>query len=187
MRTIEELERLWSENAASPRGRGTVEMIVLRLAGDGERATPERADLSPEGGVHGDRWSQGEEPIVDAQVTLMSSRVAELVADGADRALFGDNLLVDLDLGEEALPPGTRVRVGTALIEITALPHTGCEAFSERFGNEALRWINHKSRRSQRLRGIHGRIIEAGSVAVGDIIEVVGAPAQAAEQTAAEG
>ena len=175
MRTIEELEHLWSQVAAPPRDRGTVDLIVLRPA-EGERETPESVELSPQGGVHGDRWSQGEEPHPEAQVTLMNARVADLIADGVDRALFGDNFLVDLDLSEDALPPGTRLRLGGALVEITPLPHTGCEAFSERFGNEALRWVNHKKRRGQRLRGLHTRVIEAGSVAIGDAIEVVSRP-----------
>ena len=68
------------------------------------------------------------------------------------------------------LPPGTRLRVGTALIEITPEPHTGCKKFHARFGSAALRWINHRDHRDERLRGVYGRVIEAGVVATGDVI-----------------
>lgn len=167
MRTFEELERLWRASPPPPRGRGTVRLICARL-GRGKHATPARVRLTVEGGVEGDRW--GGNPAF--QVTLMNARVAELVAAG-ERPLDapGDNFLVDLDLSEEALPAGTRLRLGSALLVVSVQPHTGCRKFSARFGPEALRWINHDGRR--RLRGLNGRILESGETAVGDPVEVL--------------
>jgi MOSC domain-containing protein YiiM len=101
----------------------------------------------------------------------MNVRVAELVADGrAPLDSPGDNFLVDLELSEEALPAGTYLRLGSALLELTVLPHTGCKKFRERFGLEALKWVN--AHRDLRLRGANCRVVESGSVAVGDPVEV---------------
>lgn len=167
-REVAELERAWRALAVSPPRSHTVRLITLRL-GDGRHECPARAALSPELGVHGDRWSSGSLRKVDAQVTLMDARVAELVAAGrAPLDAPGDNFLVDLELGEEALPAGSRLRLGGALIEITALPHTGCKKFRERLGAAALAWVNDGPNRALRLRGVNCRVIEAGAVAVGD-------------------
>jgi MOSC domain-containing protein YiiM len=102
----------------------------------------------------------------------MSARVAELIADGAPVDLPGDNLLVDLDLSAGALPIGARVRVGSALLEVSPMPHTGCRKFAERFGQDALRWVNWKEHRDRRLRGVNCRVLEPGNVSVGDRCQV---------------
>jgi MOSC domain-containing protein YiiM len=105
-------------------------------------------------------------------VTLMNVRVTELIcADGQPLDLPGDNFLVDLDLSEEALPAGTRLRIGSALLEVSAEPHTGCKKFSARFGLDALLWVNEH--RDRRLRGMNCRVVEPGAVAVGDAVAVV--------------
>ena len=79
----------------------------------------------------------------DAQLTLMNARVVALVAGERERwPLAGDQLYVDLDLSADNLPPGTRLAVGSAVIEVTPEPHTGCAKFSARFGSEALRFVN---------------------------------------------
>lgn len=169
MRGYDELERLWRESPPAPRDRGSVRLICLRLGG-GVHACPARVRLTPEGGVEGDRWKGNPE----LQVTLMNVRAAALVAaDHAPLHAPGDNFLVDLDLGEEALPAGTRLRLGAALLEVSKKPHTGCSKFSARFGAEALRWINADAHRARRLRGINCRVVGEGEVAVGDAVEIV--------------
>ena len=101
----------------------------------------------------------------------MNVRVTRLVAgDRQPLDAPGDNFLVNLDLAESALPGGTRLRLGGALLEVSALPHTGCKTFRERFGLEALKWVN--ADRPQRLRGLNCRVLEAGRVAVGDPVSV---------------
>jgi MOSC domain-containing protein YiiM len=168
MRTFDELEKLWGESPPPPRQRGQVMLIVLRKGG-GVHDTPAAVELSPEGGVHGDRWALGESPKAYYQVTLMNARVAELVADGQRPfSKSGDNFIVDLDLSEAALPAQTRLRLGTAVLEVQPEPHMGCKLFSERFGPEALRWVNWREFRPRRLRGVNCRILEAGRVTVGD-------------------
>ncbi len=174
MRTVDELERLWQESPAISPVRGIVQLICVREA-EGVHACPPRVSVTASGGVEGDRWSAGAEPDPEAQVTLMAARVAELVAaDHTPLHTPGDNFLVDIDLSEDALPPGSRIKLGSAVLEISAVPHTGCAKFRERFGVDALRWVNHKDHRARRLRGVNCRVVSDGEVAIGDAIELLG-------------
>ena len=171
-RTFEELESSWHAGPPAPRGRGTVVLICVRRA-EGIHECPARVAVTPEAGVAGDRWSLPASRDPENQVTLMSARVAELVTGRhAPLHAAGDNFLVDLDLSEEALPAGRIVRLGTARLVVSAKPHAGCRKFLERFGGEALRWVNGIDRRPRRLRGVNCRVLEAGEVAVGDRVEV---------------
>jgi MOSC domain-containing protein YiiM len=156
---------------APPRGVGTIEQLVLRES-DARRVLPPRVRLTRAEGAVGDRWSLGPAPKPDAQVTVMRADVARLFAQDGDIARFGDNLFVDLDLSEEALPAGTILAVGSAVCQVTPLPHTGCRKFEARAG-EAARAATLDARwRSLHLRGIHLRVLEDGDVAVGDRIAV---------------
>jgi MOSC domain-containing protein YiiM len=167
MATIEDLEGRWNVIEPAPRSSGTVRGICVRVE-EGVHETPERVELSVEDGMAGDRWAAGRRDR-DAQVTLMNVRVAELIGGPLD--LAGDNFQVDLDLSEDALPVGTRLRIGSALLEVSPAPHTGCKKFRERFGLDALKWVNDN--RDRRLRGMNCRVLEAGAVAVGDPVAVV--------------
>ena len=168
------MEAAWQRSVAPPQRRGTVRLLVARRGG-GEHDTPQTAALTAAGGLQGDRWSAAKRPSMEKQLTLMNATAAELVCDGQPLHMPGDNLVVDLDLGEETMPAGTRLRVGTALIEVTAKPHTGCKVFEARFGADALRWVNAPERRPRRLRGVNCRVVEDGEVTVGDTIENLGA------------
>jgi MOSC domain-containing protein YiiM len=148
----------------APRGSGTVRLICVRVD-EGVHETPDRAEVTVEGGLVGDRWATGGRHL-DTQITLMNVRVAELIGGPLD--LSGDNFQVDLDLSEEALPVGTRLRLGEALLEVSPAPHTGCKLFRDRFGLDALKWVNDN--RDRRLRGMNCRVVEGGAVAVGDAV-----------------
>lgn len=175
MRSYEELEALWRDSPPSPRGRGVVRLICVRKAA-GVHECPPAVRVSEEGGVDGDRWLDKPGRRLDSQVTLMRARVAELIAaDHAPLDAAGDNFLVDLDIGEEVLPAGARLRLGGALLVVSEAPHTGCKKFRERFGLEALRWVNEPSQRALRLRGVNCSVLAGGTVAVGDAIELVDA------------
>jgi MOSC domain-containing protein YiiM len=107
----------------------------------------------------------------------MNARVAALVASDPDRwQLAGDQLFVDLDLSKRNLPPGTRLVTGSALIEITDEPHTGCGKFAARFGVDAQRFINSQNGRELNLRGVNAMVISAGVVRRGDTIALRGRP-----------
>jgi MOSC domain-containing protein YiiM len=174
MRTFEELQELWDESPPLPRGRGEVQLITVRRKDGGHRC-PESIRVTRDGGVEGDRWALDPERELGRQVTLMTTRAAELVAAGEQPLdAVGDNFLVDLELAEEVLPAGTRIRLGSALLEVSEEPHLGCKKFSERFGPGALRWVNLAGNRSRRVRGVNCRVIEDGVVAVGDPVQVIG-------------
>jgi MOSC domain-containing protein YiiM len=159
---------------AAPQEEGTVQLIVRRPAVD-EREVVDEASLDLEEGLVGDNWhargrSGGRLPANrDAQVTVMSSRAIALAAGGRDRwPLAGDQLFVDLDLSGENLPPGTRLAVGSAVIEVTPEPHTGCKKFAARFGLDMLELFNSSEGRALNLRGINTRVVEPGTVRAGD-------------------
>jgi len=161
----------------SPTDRGTVELVVRR-PGEGEREVLERATLDPVEGLVGDSWStrgsvrNGPQAANRGrQLTMMNSRVAALIAGEPDRwAPAGDQLYVDLDLSRENLAPGTRLTVGSALIEISDEPHLGCGKFLSRFGLDAQRFVNSRVGRELNLRGVNAMVIEAGVVRTGDEI-----------------
>jgi hypothetical protein len=173
----EELEAGLVHILAAPADIGTVELVVRRPA-EGEREVLEEGMLDLEQGLVGDRWrppAPGGYGAADdgraAQITLMNARVIGLIAGDRERwALAGDQLYVDLDLRYENLPPGTRLQVGSATLEVSDLPHTGCAKFTARFGSDATRFINAKPNRELRLRGMNTRIVEPGSVRPGDTI-----------------
>ncbi len=160
----------------SPTNAGLVEMLVLRPDVD-ERRVVEHAEFAVGAGLVGDNYLargnvQTEDGKADpeAQITIMNSRVLNLVS-GGDRErwpLAGDQILVDMDLSVSNLPTGTRLAVGTAVLEVSAKPHTGCAKFAQRFGLEAAKWIN--SDPELRLRGINAMVVTAGSCSVGDVI-----------------
>jgi MOSC domain-containing protein YiiM len=183
MRTFDELESLWSGVPAPPRERGSVRLVCLRVE-PGVHRTPAEVQVTVEDGVVGDRWALAPErdPEREAQVTVMNATAAELVAAGAQPLHeAGDNLLVDFDIGFDNLPPGSRIRVGEAILEITATPHTGCSKFAGRFGQDALRWVNWRHWRERRLRGVNCRVVEGGTIRVGDPIERLHTPHAAVE------
>jgi MOSC domain-containing protein YiiM len=102
---------------------------------------------------------------------VMNARSAALVAGARERwSLAGDQLYVDFGLGYGDLPPGTRLAVGSAVIEITAEPHRGCGKFAARFGVDALKFVNSAVGRELNLRGVNARIVEGGVVRAGDSI-----------------
>jgi MOSC domain-containing protein YiiM len=154
-----------------PADAGELGLIVARVK-PGVRHTPGEAMLTPEGGMPGDAWARsglGSEQ----QLTMIRLDVARLIANGQPLWLFGDNLLVELDLSEPNLPPGSRLQAGEALLEVTPKPHTGCRKFRQRFGLDALALTLDPRFRPLRLRGIHLRVVAAGRLAVGAEVRVL--------------
>jgi len=171
-RTLAELEAGLNFLAPSPSERATLSAIVSRTE-QGHRAFSEPIRLTFEEGVPGDGWIRKEGATVDSQITVMRTPVAELIANGQPPALFGDNLFLDLDLSIENLPPGSRVTIGGALLEVTSKVHKGCKKFSARFGVDALRFVSTPVGRAHRFRGLYLKVVEAGEVTAGDTVEVV--------------
>ena len=168
--TRAELEAGLDTIRQSPRDHGVVELIVSRPR-PSEREILEHAQLDPGAGLVGDSWaSRMPDPNPDTQLNVMNARVISLIApDRARWPLAGDQLFVDLDLGDENLPPGTQIEIGGALIEVSAEPHLGCGKFVARFGVDAMKFVNSPLGRQLHLRGINARVVRAGAVRVGDI------------------
>jgi len=164
----------------APGDHGKLEMIVRRPQDD-EREILERAELDLQEGLIGDNWiSRGSKATPDgsanlnAQITMMNARAIRLLAPQKECwALAGDQLYVDFDLSEENIPPGTQLAIGSAILEVSAQPHTGCKKFSARFGMDAMKFVNSLEGKRLHLRGINTKIVRAGTVRVGDIVRKV--------------
>jgi hypothetical protein len=147
---------------------GTIHTLVVRSA-DGVHDRPAAITLHEECGVIGDRWLRHATRTIESQVTLIERRVAAVLTGARDRwHVPGDNLVVDLDLSAAALPIGARLAAGDAVLEITAKPHAGCDKFRARLGDHALRWVNDRTRRDRRLRGVHARVLVGGTLRLRD-------------------
>lgn len=178
MRTTGELEAALDDFRAAPADVGTVGLIVRRPAVD-ERELVHEAELDTAVGLVGDTWSvrpskstpDGSADL-DKQLTIMNDRVATFLADGGDRSQAGDQVYVDLDISHTNLPAGTRLALGSAVVEVTDSPHLGCAKFSARFGVEALRFVNSPVGRELRLRGLNAKVVESGTFRRGDQITV---------------
>ncbi len=160
----------------SPPDHGRL-MLIVRRPEVGQRDLPEEAVLDQVTGLVGDNWlTRGSSSTPDGsahpdkQVTVINARLAELVAGGTERmALAGDQLYVDLDLSVDNLPPGSLLAVGQAVLRVSEAPHTGCAKFIERFGTEAIRFVNSRIGRRLRLRGMNARIVVPGTIRLGDL------------------
>jgi hypothetical protein len=183
--TMAELEAGLDEIRRAPKDEGVLELIVRRPR-PGEREILEVAELDTRDGLVGDSWkdrrssrSADGRAHPDMQLNIMSSRVVALVSQDRKRwPLAGDQLFVDMDLSAENLPPGTRLLMGTAVIEVTPEPHTGCGKFVERFGADAMKFVNSDLGRRLQLRGVNARVVRPGRIRVGDVAKKVAASAE---------
>jgi hypothetical protein len=175
--TREELEAGLDGIRAAPQDNGVVRLIVRRPAVGGREVLDEGL-LDEVHGLVGDNWkARGSSRTADGsahrsmQLNIMGARAIALIARDKTRwPLAGDQLFLDLDLSKANMPPGTRLTVGSAIVEITEIPHTGCDKFHKRFGHEATKFVNSAQGRSLRLRGLNARVIRSGSVRMGDVI-----------------
>jgi hypothetical protein len=162
----------------SPKDIGTLKLISRRPNTD-EREVLESGQLDPAHGLVGDNWkARGSRSTPDGsanpemQLNVMNARVIELLAQEPERwALAGDQLYVDFDLSEANVPPGTRLAIGDAVIEITAPPHLGCKKFSARFGPDAMKFVNSPEGKQLHLRGVNAKVVQEGTVRIAYTVE----------------
>jgi hypothetical protein len=178
--SMEELEAGLEDIRRSPKDEGVLELIVRRPS-VGERESLAEGELDVVQGLVGDTWStrasrRSKDGLAhpDMQINIMNARVIALVAQERERwHLAGDQLFVDLDLSGENLPPGTRLAVGSAVIEVTPEPHTGCQKFVSRFGLDAMQFVNSPLGRQLNLRGINAKVVKPGVIRVRDVAKKI--------------
>lgn len=178
--TTAELEAGLDHVRQSPKDEGRLEMIVRRPQVDAREVLDE-GELDLELGLVGDTWlERGSSRTADGsahpdmQLNVINARLLDMVAqDQARWQLAGDQLIVDFDLSEENIPPGTQLAIGSAVIEVTAQPHTGCQKFVARFGREAMLFVNSPVGKQLHLRGINARVVRPGTIRQGDAVRKV--------------
>lgn len=178
--TLEQLNIQLKHIQESPKDLGSVLLIVRRPTTE-ERELISQGRLVPASGLEGDNWRErGSTSMPDgsanpeAEITLMNTRVIQALTQDETRwALAGDQFFVDFDLSEGNIPAGTRLVIGSAIVEVSPLPHNGCKKFSARFGMDALKFISMAENKPLRMRGINAKIIQAGDVKQGDLIRKV--------------
>jgi hypothetical protein len=178
--TMEELEAGLDEIRQSPKDEGVLNLIVRRPQTD-EREILHEGELDLADGLVGDSWktrgssrTEDGSSHPDMQINIMNSRVIALLAQDKDRwQLAGDQLFIDIDLSEENLPAGTRLALGSAVLEVTEIPHTGCKKFVSRFGLDAMKFVNSPLGRQLHLRGINARVVQPGMIKVGCVAKKI--------------
>jgi hypothetical protein len=178
--SMSQLEAGMDDIRSAPMDHGRLEMIVQRPRED-ERVVVDQGELSRSEGLVGDNWkTRGSKHAPDgsanlyAQITIMNARCTALLAQGEHRwGLAGDQLYVDFDLSDENIPPGTRIAIGSAILEVSAEPHSGCKKFSARFGVDAMKFVNSPEGKRLHLRGINAKVIQGGIIHVGDVVKKV--------------
>lgn len=175
--TTEQLQASLAYIKKSPEDNCIVEMIVIRSAVD-QRKTLQEGYLHVNKGLIGDNWytrgsskTKDDSSHPDMQLNIMNSRCISVIAKNKERwQLAGDQLFIDMDLSDKNLPIGTQLVIGAAIIEITAIPHNGCKKFAQRFGTDAVKFVNSPDGKKYHLRGINAKIIRSGKIKVGDIV-----------------
>ena len=179
--TIDQLEAGLETIRQSPKDAGPLQLIVRR-PGLGQRELLDEGELDTAVGLIGDTWQHRassrmpdkKSPHPDMQINIMNARAVALMAQHPERwALAGDQLYVDLDLSQDNLPAGTRLAIGSAVLEVTAQAHTGCGKFVERFGLDAMKFVNSPLGRALNLRGINARVTQNGVIRRGDVARKV--------------
>ncbi|MBL4716284.1 MAG: MOSC domain-containing protein [Bacteroidia bacterium] len=178
--TTEELEKGLDLIRQAPKNNGTIEMVVRRPK-TGEREVIEEVNLDHTEGLIGDNWkTRGSSRTPDGsahpdmQLNIMNSRAIALIAQDKQRwQLAGDQIFIDMDLSGNNLPPGTRLKIGTAIIEVSVIPHNGCKKFVERFGLDAMKFVNSPIGKQLHLRGINAKIVQSGVVKVGNVAQKI--------------
>ena len=161
----------------APATIGVLELIVRRPRTD-VREVVEVAELDLVDGLVGDGWktrgsskTDDRSAELERQLTVTNARLMALVAQEKQHwPPAGDQLYVDLDLSADNAPPGTRLSIGAAVIQVTETPHNGCKKFAARYGLDALKFISTPVGKQLRLRGVNAKVIRPGTIRAGDSV-----------------
>jgi MOSC domain-containing protein YiiM len=178
--SMTELEAGMDDIRQAPKDNGLLKMIVRRPNVD-EREVLNEGELNTTEGLVGDAWkarvsTHSKDGLTNAtrQITIMNARAIALLAQSEERwSLAGDQLYVDMDLSDDNIPPGTQLAIGSAILEVSSEPHTGCKKFSSRFGVEAMKFVNSPEGKRLHLRGINTKVVHSGIIRVGDTVRKI--------------
>jgi len=176
--TMTELEAGLEHIRQSPKDNGRVELIVRRPASN-EREVLTEGTFDQVDGLVGDNWkARGSSRTSDGsahpdmQINIMNARAIALIAVEPERRKWaGDQLYLDFDLSEDNLPPGTQLEIGSSILEITSEPHNGCKKFTQRFGLDAVKFVNSEQGKQLHLRGVNAKVVQSGTIQNGDIVK----------------
>lgn len=174
-KNLETLQNGFDHIMQSPSDKGVLRLIVARPEVD-RRTELDQGELDETEGLIGDNWAaRGSSKTEDGsahpemQINIMNSRAIDLITQSKeDWETAGDQLFVDFNLSKNNVPPGTKLAVGDAILEVTSVPHTGCKKFAARFGVDAVKFISSPEGRQWQLRGINARVVKSGSIKIGD-------------------
>lgn len=159
----------------APRDGGVVRLLCARPKPNA-RTFPEVLTLTRAAGVGGDfemsrPWLELPDgrPDPQIQVSIMPWRVLDLCwRDRARVAHPGDNIALDMDLSVEALPVGSLLAAGTAVLRVSAEPNDGCVKWKVRCGRDAFDWVTTPEALALRLRGLFCSVEQDGALRLGD-------------------
>ena len=165
------------QTTPAPRSSGSVTRVALRPHVDA-RQVVDTVEVTREGGLTGDRWSQKKSTDMTRrfQASMMRADVAEICRGGIDYEIFGDNFFVDLDLKDIA--PGDQLKVGSATFVVSEEVHGPCKKFLRRSSPEAQKLLAPENPEfpGSNLRGLFLTVVSPGRVATGDPISVLKKP-----------
>ena len=162
----------------APKNDAAIHSLCFR-PGYSERSFPEQIEVSAERGIEGERWLRdpwlkradgGPDPRI--QISILPLRVMDLCwRDHVNTVHPGDTMIADLDLTEANMPVGTRLQIGSAVIEVSDKFNTACAKWKARYGGDSFAWINHRPNRPLRLRGVLCRVVADGTIRATDRIQ----------------
>jgi hypothetical protein len=162
---------------AAPKSDAPITSLCLRPA-FGERSFPDHIVMTRAEGIPGERWATlpwsklpDGSPDPRIQVSLLPSRVMDLVWQDKSMPHPGDPIVADLDMSFANLPIGTLIQAGTAVLRVSDLPNNGCAKWKVRYGADAMAWVTADP--SLRLRGVLCSVEVDGAVSLTDRLQVL--------------
>lgn len=174
-----ELDVLYRTLPPRPANSARVEALNVRPGPSGEREERNQIELDPIRGAIDDRWERKTwlylpdgRPDPRVQLALCNTSLLAMLQQAAGTQHHpGDTIFTNLDLSATNLPVGSRLRAGTAVIEISDVENNACAKFAAQYGDVIFQWIRRPNNQSLRLRGCFARVMESGVVKVGDLLQ----------------
>ena len=177
MITLTELRDALPHVVAAPKTDAPIRGLCLRPA-LGQRVFPERISMTKAQGIPGERWATTPwmrladgSPDPRIQVSILQSRVMDLVWQDRNQPHPGDPIVADLEMSEANLPVGTLLQAGTAVLRVSDVWNDPCAKWKVRYGTDAYDWV--RSSPHLRLRGILCAVEVDGEVGLADRLQVL--------------